>query len=76
MDETRIDILAETGEIIDYCYGPNAAGQCPRAKGDRTVPCNGHRIAPLGAGPEFWLLYVPPASQHCPTAWNLKAVGF
>ena len=77
MDETRVYILsAATGEMIDHCDGPEPGGRCPYAGGDGIVPCSGCRVAPLSAGPEYWLLFVPPRSRHCPQAWNLEAVGY
>lgn len=77
MNETRVDILdAASGEIIDYCNGPLPEGSCPYAERDGTVPCSGRRIAPMDSGPEWWLIYVPPASRHCPQAWNLESVGY
>jgi hypothetical protein len=77
MNETRVDFLdAATGETIDHCHGPTRGGGCPYADRNGIVPCNGCRIAPMGAGPELWLVYVPPASRHCPSAWNLEAIGY
>lgn len=77
MDETRVDVLdAATGEIVDHCDGPEPGGHCPFADLSGIVPCSGHRVAPLGAGPEYWLIFVPPGSRHCPQAWNLEAVGY
>lgn len=60
MDETRVDILdAASGVIMDHCNGPTPGGSCPYAERDATVPCNRRRIAPMGSGPEWWLVYVP-----------------
>jgi hypothetical protein len=77
MSESQVDILdSATNEVVDHCYGPMAGGSCPRADWHGIVPCGGKRIAPLGAGPEWWLVWVPPESEHCPMAWNLAAVGY
>jgi hypothetical protein len=71
MNGTRVDILdASTGEVVDHCYGPTLAGQCPRLDQDGVPPCNGHRIVPLGAGPESWFRWVPPTARPCPLSWN------
>jgi hypothetical protein len=51
-------------------------GGCPMAGPDGVVFCHGCRVAPSGAGPEYWNLWVPPASQHCPRAWNLEVIGY
>jgi len=73
----RVDILdAETDQVVDQCNGLTARGFCPDANRDGIVPCNGRRVAPSGSGPEFWLVYVPPASRHCPLAWNLESIGY
>jgi hypothetical protein len=73
----RVDILdSATGQVVDGCYGPTSAGACPRAGQNGVVPCNGQRLAPHGAGPETWLIWVPPESQHCASAWNLDAIGY
>jgi hypothetical protein len=73
----RVDILdAETDQVVDHCYGLTARGFCPDANRDGIVPCNGRRVAPSGSGPEFWLVFVPPASRHCPLAWNLESIGY
>jgi hypothetical protein len=77
MSHSRVDILEPTGdEVVDHCHGPMLGGQCPGADRDGIVPCNGRRVAPLGAGPEYWLVWVPPATEQCPLAWNLAAVGY
>jgi hypothetical protein len=76
MNEDRVDILdAITSELVDECYGPTATGRCPRTRPDGAVGCAGCRIAPTGAGPEYWMMWVPPASRHCPLAWDLEYVG-
>jgi hypothetical protein len=77
MSEARVDILdAVTGDVVEHCYGPMAGGRCPYPGTDGIVPCHGHRVAPLAAGPEFWKVWVPPATQHCPQAWSLDSVGY
>ena len=77
MHEARVDILdAATGDVVEHCYGPTPAGKCPYAEADGIVPCNGHRVAPHSAGPEFWNVLVPSATQHCPQAWRLDAIGY
>jgi hypothetical protein len=77
MREARVDILdAANGKVVDHCYGPTSVGSCPGANRDGIVPCNGRRIAASGAGPEHWLVFVPQATRHCPSAWNLAAVGY
>jgi hypothetical protein len=77
MNETCVNTLDPvTGETIDHCNGPTRGGSCPYTDRDGIVPCNGCRIAAMGAGPEYWLMYVPPASRHCPRAWNLEALGY
>lgn len=77
MGEARVDILdAPHGKVVDHCYGPTSAGSCPGADRNGIVPCNGRHIAASGAGPEQWLIFVPPATRHCPSAWNLAAVGY
>ena len=73
----RVDILdAETDLVVDHCYGLTSQGFCPDANRDGVVPCNGRRVAPPSSGPEFWLVYVPPASRHCPMTWNLESIGY
>jgi hypothetical protein len=68
---TRVDILdASTGDVVDHCYGPTLADLCPRLDQDGSAPCHGHRIVPLGAGPESWLRWVPSTTQGCPLTWN------
>jgi hypothetical protein len=72
-----VDILDPiTDEVINHCSGPTADGGCPRAGRDGVVPCNGYRVAGQGSGPEYWNLFVPPDSQHCPGAWKLEALGY
>jgi hypothetical protein len=73
----RVDIrTTATGDVVDHCYGPTLAGRCPRADQDGSVPCKGRRIAPLGAGPEFWLLWVPPTSRRCPLSGIQQETGY
>ena len=75
--KTRVDILeADTGEVVDYCFGLTRDGRCPNANRDGIVPCNGRRVAASNQGPEFWLVWVPPASRQCPLAWNLDKIGY
>jgi hypothetical protein len=72
-----VDILDPvTDEVVNHCYGPTEAGGCPGSGGDGVVLCNGCRVAAANAGPEYWNLWVPPATQHCPRAWKLEAVGY
>jgi hypothetical protein len=76
MNEDRVNILDDvTHEVVDECYGPTATGCCPRTHPDGVVCCAGRRIAPTGAGPEYWMMWVPPGSPHCPLAWDLEYVG-
>jgi hypothetical protein len=63
-------------EVIDQCCGPTPGGSCPVAGPDGAVLCNGCRVAASNGGPEYWHLWVPPASQHCPRAWNLEVIGY
>lgn len=65
-----------TDEVIHHCFGPGEGGGCPLADSDGIVACNGCRVQAPSAGPEYWNLWVPPASQHCPRAWNLEVVGY
>ena len=77
ISKTRVDILgADTGEVVDYCFGLTRDGRCPNANRDGIVLCNGRRVAASREGPEFWLVWVPPASRHCPLAWNLDKIGY
>jgi hypothetical protein len=77
MSEAWVDMLdAATGEVVDHCYGPVLGGDCSRADRNGIVLCNGRRIAAPSAGPEHWLVWVPPASRHCPRAWKLDAIGY
>lgn len=77
MSDARVDILdAATGDVVEYCYGPMLGGKCPYSERDGIVPCNGHRVAPHSEGPEFWNVLVPSATQHCPQAWRLDAIGY
>jgi hypothetical protein len=72
-----VDILDPiTDEVVNQCFGPTAQGSCSRAGLDGIVLCNGCRVAAASSGPEYWHLLVPPASQHCPTAWRLEALGY
>jgi hypothetical protein len=78
MSNDRIDILDETtDEVVASCYGPTAEGKCPYVNARGIVRCAGHRIAPTAndAGPEYWHLWVPGNSEHCPLAWNMADVG-
>ena len=60
MNDDWVDILdAVTREVVDECYGPTATGRCPGAAPDVVVCCAGRRIAPTGAGPEYWMMWVP-----------------
>jgi hypothetical protein len=71
------DILdPATDEVVNHCLGPTAQGSCPGAGPDGVVLCSGCRVAAPDGGPECWNLFVPAASQHCPRAWNLDAVGY
>ncbi|MEO8519018.1 MAG: hypothetical protein ABI438_07525 [Dermatophilaceae bacterium] len=73
----RVDILdADTDQVVDHCYGLTSGGSCPDANQDGIVPCNGRRVAPSGSGPEFWKVWVPPASRHCPMSWNLDSITY
>jgi hypothetical protein len=77
MSKARVDILdADTGKVVDYCFGLTRDGHCPNANRDGIVPCNGRRVAASNQGPEFWLVWVPPASRQCPLAWNLDRIGY
>jgi hypothetical protein len=77
MSEAWVDLLdAATGDVVDHCYGPVLGGGCSRADRNGIVLCNGRRIAAPSAGPEHWLVWVPPASRHCPKAWKLDAIGY
>lgn len=76
-DADVTDILdPTTGEVVDHCAGPTAEGGCPLAGRGGIVLCQGCRIASPSAGPEYWNLWVPPATRHCPKAWNLESVGY
>jgi hypothetical protein len=76
-DAGVVDILDPvTSEVISHCSGPTAEGGCPRAGRDGVVLCHGCRVAGQGSGPEYWNLFVPPDSQHCPGAWRLEALGY
>ena len=73
----EFDILdATTNEVISHCFGPTAQGRCPLASRNGIVFCHGCRVAGAGTGPEYWNLWVPPDSQHCPQAWNLESLGY
>jgi hypothetical protein len=72
-----IDILDPiNNEVLGHCCGPTAQGACPSADCSGIVLCDGCKVAGTGGGPEYWHVYVPPASRHCPRAWNLEAVGY
>ena len=74
MTDERVDILDErTGEVVGECHGPTTDGTCPYSTPSGVVGCEGRRIAPTEAGSEYWMLWVPPNSRHCPLAWNLAA---
>jgi hypothetical protein len=67
MTESRVDIFdGATGQPIATCHGPTTAGNCPWTRPDGTVRCAGHRIAPLGFGPESWQQWVPGTARRCP----------
>lgn len=63
-------------EVVNQCFGPTAGGNCPWAGRNGVVLCNGCLVASPSAGPEYWRMWVPPASHHCPKAWNLESVGY
>jgi hypothetical protein len=72
-----VDILDPiTDEVVNHCLGPAVDGNCPLATADGIVLCNGCLVAAPSAGPEYWRLWVPPESRHCPRAWNLEVVGY
>jgi hypothetical protein len=72
-----VDIMDPvTDEVVNHCLGPTAAGSCPLTGVNGIVLCNGCRVAAPSAGPEYWNIWVPPASQHCPRAWHLEAIGY
>lgn len=72
-----IDILDPVNdEVVSQCCGPTTDGSCSAADAHGIVLCNGCRVAATNAGPEYWHLRVPPASRHCPRAWNLEVVGY
>jgi len=72
-----VDIVdPNSGEVVSHCLGPSSAGSCPLAGPDGTVLCSGSRIKASSAEPEYWNLWVPRASQHCPSAWNLEAIRY
>jgi hypothetical protein len=70
----RVDILDPgTGAAVGRCDGPDERGVCSEVAAHGVVACAGCRIAPTSARPEYWLLWVPPGSHHCPLAWQLEA---
>jgi len=72
-----IDILDPvTDEVVTHCLGPTIAGKCPLASPDGIVHCHGARIEARNLGPEFWNLWIPPASTACPSMWHLDEVGY
>jgi hypothetical protein len=72
-----IDILDPvTDEVVTHCFGPTTAGKCPLASPDGIVHCHGARIEARNLGPEFWNLWIPPASTACPSTWHLDEVGY
>lgn len=76
-DSSVTDILDPINdEVVGQCCGPTTEGVCPAADPSGSVLCHGCKVAGTNAGPEYWQLWVPPFSQHCPRAWNLKAVGY
>ena len=76
-EDDVVDIVdPTTNEVVSHCFGPTAEGVCPSADRNGTVHCHGCRIEPHNAGPEYWDLWVPPASQQCPRAWNLESLGY
>ena len=71
-----IDILDPvTDEVVTHCFGPTTAGKCPLASPHGIVHCHGCRIKARNLGPEFWNLWIPPASTACPSMWHLVEVG-
>lgn len=69
MRESRVDIVDPvTGEVVDRCTGPTTGGSCPRATPGGPVLCSGHRIVPLGGGPESWQRWVSSSARRCPLA--------
>jgi hypothetical protein len=72
-----IDILDPVNdEVLGQCCGPTNQGSCPAADPSGIVLCHGCTVAATNAGPEYWRLWVPDASRHCPGAWNLKVTGY
>lgn len=72
MHENRVDILdSRTRQVIGHCTGPTWAGTCPKVDAHHdVVPCAGHSISPLGAGPERWFVHVAPGARRCPLVWS------
>ncbi len=69
-----IEILDNaTLEVVGYCFGPTATGACEEAGQDGVVRCAGCRVASVDADPQYWRVWVPPGSHHCPLAWSLQA---
>jgi hypothetical protein len=53
------------GAEIETCGGPDAAGKCPRALADGTVPCAGTMLSlpqPIRGSAEW---HIPPGYQTC-----------
>jgi hypothetical protein len=69
-----VDILDPgTRDALDHCHGPDPTGACSKPTDDGVVGCAGCRIAAAAAGPEYWLLLVPPGTRHCPLSRSLEA---
>ena len=70
----RALIYAEDGTTIDTdvserCFGPDEAGECPRAELGSLVPCAGRKLVPFS--PEGKIgseMAVAPDEVHCPLA--------
>jgi len=76
-DAGTVEILDPVSdEVVKHCLGPTREGSCPWVAEDGIVLCNGCLVAAPSAGPEYWRLWVPPESRHCPRAWNLEVVGY
>lgn len=74
MRENRVDIFdSRTREVVGHCSGPTWAGTCPLVDRYGVVPCAGHSISPLGAGPERWFIHVAPGARRCPLVWTDEA---
>jgi hypothetical protein len=42
---SAVTVFSAKGTEMSTCPGPDAAGRCPRALADGTVPCAGHLLA-------------------------------